>query len=230
MAFSMRVLKNVRPGLIRPWPYFCCMIWANTHKEELGLSFPPQKNRTALRWYCVLLLVVIAVLPSLSQAAGFDIESQTCRSTADTFVLDADINFDFSDKALEALQNGVPLTLEIHLRVRRDNAWVWEKDLTNSRLRYQISFLPLASVYQVIDLQNNTMESFVTRKVAISALGDIQGMPVIKHSQMEKGEIYLVGLRTSLDIDALPLPLRPMAYLSPSWNLSSKWRSCRIRR
>ncbi|MEJ2528926.1 MAG: DUF4390 domain-containing protein, partial [Gammaproteobacteria bacterium] len=68
------------------------------------------------------------------------------------------------------------------------------------------------------------------RDVAIAALGDIQGMPVIKHSQLEKGKIYRVGLRASLDIDALPLPLRPMAYLSPSWNLSSEWRSCRIRR
>jgi Domain of unknown function (DUF4390) len=205
------------------------MIWANKHKEELGLSFSPQNNCSVSRWFRVLLLLMV-VLPGFSQAADFEIRSQTCRSTADAFVLDANIDFGFSDKALEALQNGVPLTLEIHLQVRRDGAWVWERDLADSRLRYQIRFHPLASVYQVIDMQNNSMQSFVTRDVAISALGDIQGMPVIMHSQMDKGKIYRVGLRTTLDIDALPLPLRPMAYLSPSWNLSSEWRSCRIRR
>ena len=205
------------------------MIWTNKHKEELGLSFPPHKKCTLLPWYWTWLLV-LTLLPGLALASDFKIKSQTCRSTADAFVLDANIDFAFSGKALDALQNGVPLTLDIHLQVRRDGAWVWEKDLTDSRLRYQIRFHPLASVYQVVDMQNNSTQSFVTRDVAIAALGDIQGMPVIKHSQLEKGKIYRVGLRAALDIDALPLPLRPMAYLSPSWNLSSEWRSCRIRR
>ncbi|MEJ2528730.1 MAG: DUF4390 domain-containing protein, partial [Gammaproteobacteria bacterium] len=82
------------------------------------------------------------LLPGLALASDFKIKSQTCRSTADAFVLDANIDFAFSGKALDALQNGVPLTLEIHLQVRRDGAWVWEKDLTDSRLRYQIRVHP----------------------------------------------------------------------------------------
>lgn len=172
----------------------------------------------------------VAALPALSQASDFKISNQTCRSQDNAFVLDADIDFDFSDKAIEALLNGVPLTLEIHLQVRRKGAWLWEKDLLDSRIRYQIRYHPLASVYQVIDLQNNAQQSFVTREVAISSLGDIRGLPVILHSQLEKGKIYKIGLRATLDVDSLPLPLRTMAYLSPDWNLSSKWHSCRVRR
>ncbi|MGD9299645.1 MAG: DUF4390 domain-containing protein, partial [Thiohalocapsa sp.] len=34
---------------------------------------------------------------------------------------------------------------------------------------------------------------------------------------------YEVQIRVSLDIEELPLPLRPMAYLYPSWKQSSKW-------
>jgi hypothetical protein len=98
------------------------------------------------------------------------------------------------------------------------------------RLRYQISYQALASVYQVWDLQNNTKENFVTREIAFNALGEISAMHVVRHGQMDKGEIYSVGLKTSLDLDALPLPMRPLAYLSPSWNQSSEWRTCRIRR
>ena len=192
------------------------------------MPFSLQQNHGALARYWLLLFVLS--LPLVSQAADFKILNQTCRSTADAFVLDANIDFGFSDKALEALQNGVPLTLELHLQVRRDGAWLWEKDLMDTRLRYQISYHPLASVYQVLNLQTNTQESFVTREVAINALGDILALPVIRHEQMEKGKIYRVGLKATLDIDALPLPLRPMAYLSPSWNQSSEWHSCRIRR
>ncbi len=166
----------------------------------------------------------------MSQAADFKILNQTCRSTEDTFVLDANIDFNFSDKVIEALQNGVPITLELHLQVRKKGAWLWEKDLLDTRLRYQIRYHALASVYQVVDIQTNVQESFVTREIAITALGDILGMSVVKHEQMEKGKIYNVSLKASLDVDALPLPLRPIAYLSPAWNQSSEWRTCRIRR
>ncbi len=178
--------------------------------------------------YWVLLFVLW--FPVLSLAADYKILNQTCRSTEDAFVLDANIDFDFSDKVIEALQHGVPITLELHMQVRKQGAWLWEKDLAETRLRYQISYHALASVYQVLDLQTNTKENFVTREIAVNALGEINSMPVVRHDQMEKGKIYLVGLKTSLDLDALPLPMRPLAYLSPSWNQSSEWRTCRIRR
>jgi len=165
-----------------------------------------------------------------SLAADFKILNQACRSTDDSFVMDANIDFNFSDKVTEALQNGVPITLELHLQVRKQGAWLWEKDLKDSRMRYQIRYHALASVYQVVDLQSNTQESFVTREVAITALGDILDMPVVRHDLMDKGKIYRVGLKASLDVDSLPLPLRPVAYLSPSWNQSSEWHTCRIRR
>ncbi|MCP4128253.1 MAG: DUF4390 domain-containing protein [Gammaproteobacteria bacterium] len=183
-----------------------------------------------LRLGHLCLLAWLLLLPVLSPAAEFQITNHTCRSEGDTFVLDASIEFDFSDKAIEALQNGVPLTLEVHLQVRRKGAWVWERDVLDSRRRYQIRYHALASVYQVIDLQSGTRQSFVTREVAFSALGDILGLPVIKHHQLEKGKIYNIELKAALDLDSLPLPLRPHAYLSPAWNLSSEWSSCQIRR
>jgi hypothetical protein len=176
------------------------------------------------------MLMFALMWPVLSQADDYKILNQTCRSTEDAFVVDANIDFDFSDKVIEALNHGVPITLELHLQVRKQGAWLWEKDLADTRLRYQIRYHALASVYQIVDLQTNTQENYVTREIAVNALGEIHAMPVIRHEQMEKGKIYQVGLKTSLDLDALPLPMRPLAYLSPSWNQSSEWRTCRIRR
>jgi len=188
------------------------------------------KQFSYLRLGYLWLLALLLLTPALSQAAEFQITNQNCRALDEAFVMDASIDFDFSNKALEALQNGVPLTLEIHLQVRRKGAWLWEKDLLDYKMRYQIRYHALASVYQVIDLQSSTKQSFVTREVAISALGDIQGLPVIGRSRLDKGKTYNIELRASLDVDSLPLPLRPMAYISPDWNLSSEWSSCQIRR
>ena len=34
---------------------------------------------------------------------------------------------------------------------------------------------------------------------------------------------YVVAIKVSFDRDALPLPLRPLAYINPQWYLSSEW-------
>jgi hypothetical protein len=168
------------------------------------------------------------VRPSTLQAAEFKIARMQGNLVEGTYVLDAAIEYEFSAKALEALENGVPLTLEIHVQLRRKGAWVWEDDMLDSHLRFQLRYHALASLYQLLDLQSGEEQSFATRDAAIAALGDIQSLPIITRNLLETGEVYELQLRTFLDIDALPLPLRPMAYISPSWNLSSKTKTWRI--
>ncbi len=176
----------------------------------------------------ILLLVFLVIQPALAGAEDFAISAQECRLVGEFYVLDANIDFSFSEKSLEALQNGVPLTMEVHVQVRRDGAWIWEDDLLDSRLRFQIRYHALASVYQVVDLQSKGQQGFVGLGSAVSALGDIHGLPIIDRVELEPGEVYNIQIKAALDIDALPLPLRPLAYVSPSWNQSSDWHSCQI--
>lgn len=140
------------------------------------------------------------------------------------YLLNADIDYRFSDEALEALANGVPLTLEVRLQVRRKGAWIWEQDVLDVRLRYQLRYQALAEIYQVTDLQSGGQQSFVTRQSALSALGQIRKFPVLEQTHLKAGVEYEVALETVLDIEALPLPLRPMAYLTPAWKLTSEWK------
>ena len=41
---------------------------------------------------------------------------------------------------------------------------------------------------------------------------------------------YSVDLRVGLDIEALPTPLRPVAYTSLSWRLNSGWTTWGVAR
>lgn len=145
------------------------------------------------------------------------------------YLASAEIEYRFSRKAFEALQNGVPLTFEIHLQLRRSSAWIWEADLAEVKLRYQIRYHALAGLYQVIDLQSGNQQNFVTRAAALTALGRLSDVKVIEQGKLEAGEDYTLALRSTLDIEALPMPLRPMAYLSPDWSLSSGWSLWHLR-
>ena len=96
------------------------------------------------------------------------------------------------------------------------------------RLRYEIRYLALASLYQVTDLQTNAWQSFVTSQSAMSALGTIERLPLIDRASLDSGARYILSVKSFLDIEALPLPMRPTAYLTPAWHLSSQRRIWRL--
>lgn len=169
-------------------------------------------------------LLLALVLPAHGFAADFHVSRGAIRLVGETFVLDAHIEYKFSETALEALGNGVPLTLDVHVQIQRDDAWLWEQRPLDRHLRFMIRYLSLAQLYQVVNIDTGSQQNFVTREAAITALGEVLSVSLVERSSLQAGEKYVIKVKAVLDIEALPLPLRPLAYLSPSWNLSSKWR------
>jgi hypothetical protein len=178
--------------------------------------------RSSRRLLAVAAALLIGVVPPVS-ARDFDVEQVTTRLEDGTYAMDARIRYDFSDRALEALENGVPLTVDVHIQVRPEDDWIWTKSLTDRRLRYRIQYKPLSERYLVARLPGDQGRSYVTRDAALAALGELKDVTLVSTEQMEPETPYEVHLRVALDIEELPLPLRPMAYLYPSWKQSSKW-------
>ncbi|UHD15409.1 DUF4390 domain-containing protein [Thiocapsa bogorovii] len=168
----------------------------------------------------VLLLVSVAAGAAKD---GLRVEQVETRLVDDTYFMNAMLDYRFSPEALEALENGVPLTILVQIQVRRVGAWLWEDSRVDMQLRYAIRYKPLSERYEVYRLPGNEGRSFVSRDAAIRALGEITDLSLIGASSLDADTDYEVHIRTSLDIEELPLPLRPMAYLKPSWKLSSGW-------
>ncbi len=174
----------------------------------------------------VLVLMPMLLLGMLAPAAakdGLRVERVETRLVEGAFVMDALLDYRFSAEALEALENGVPLTILVQIQVRRVDAWLWEDSKSDLQLRYAIRYKPLSERYEVYRLPGTEGRSFVSRDAAIRALGEITGLSLIGAANLDPDTEYEVQIRASLDIEELPLPLRPMAYLKPSWKLSSGW-------
>lgn len=142
-------------------------------------------------------------------------------------LLDAEIAYDLNDTVSEALENGVPLTFETHVQMRRAKAWIWEKDVVDHRLRTVLRYRPLSGLYELRNLQGDEGLSFATREAALRAMGRIVGMPIIERDRLDLNRDYLVLVDVKLDIEALPLPMRPLAYVQRDWSISSdpwEWR------
>lgn len=179
------------------------------------------------------LTTTIAVILSLCLPAGPLADGVEFRRIALTLsedgriLLDAEIGYELNETVAEALENGVPLTFETHVQMRRAEAWVWESDVVEHRLRTVLLYRPLSGMYELRNLRGDEHLSFATRDAALRTLGNIVGMPVIERARLDLDQDYLVQIDVQLDIEALPLPMRPMAYLRRDWWISSErweWR------
>jgi hypothetical protein len=168
-------------------------------------------------------LALLCLLAGSALGGDFRIKDVHTRLDDGTYLLDANVVFDFSEQALEALGNGVPLTILVHIQVRRTAAWIWEDSAVDLQLRYAIRYKPLSERYEVYRLPGREGHSFVGRDAAIAALGEIRDLHLVDAGRLVAGDPYEVQIRVELDVEALPLPLRPMAYMRPAWKLGSPW-------
>lgn len=172
---------------------------------------------------------MLGLLLALTSAAAradddFSVIDLRTRSDDGRVLLSAEVDYRFSERALEALENGVPLTIEVHIQVREAGSWIWDQSLVDQRLRYRIRYKPLSERYLVSRLPaEQGGRTFVTRQAAVAALGELKDLHLINEQRLDPDRDYEVHLRASLDIEELPLPLRPMAYLRSGWKQSTGW-------
>ncbi len=140
--------------------------------------------------------------------------------------LDARIQYRFSEESLEALRSGVAITIVVGIDVERRRQYLWNETVASLRQRYQLSHHALSARYILTNLNTGISTSYATYEGAVDSLGRLDAFPLIDAELLDPEQDYLVELKTYLDIEALPAPLRPVAYFSSAWRLSSDAFTC----
>ena len=138
-------------------------------------------------------------------------------------VLSGDIRFNFSRAALEALDNGLPLTLITEVELAIPNEWIWDHTVWKKLFVHEIQYHALSQQYLVKGIQAGFPRAYLTRSSALQALGKIENLEIRELAGLHRDKSYVIRVRTGLDSEALPVPLRPLTYLSDSWRLQGDW-------
>lgn len=161
---------------------------------------------------------------SLPKETVLQIKDVEVRLVDDNYVLLAGIDYQLGFKVHEALQSGVPLFWNISIKVWQHHRFFWDQTIIDKTVRYRIQYHALLNMYRIRNEQDGKMENFSTLVSALDAMSLSYGLNLIDQSELQKEERYFVGLKVFLDRDALPLPLRPMAYINPQWYSTSDWK------
>ncbi len=178
-----------------------------------------------LGWFLVLLALWVGGV----HAAGIRYKAVSIAEEDGKVVAYLLEEYDLTPTMREALESGVPLTFTTRAVLETDGAWFWESPLAERVVRRTLRYHPLAGSYEVHDSLTGRSRFFATPEAALVALGEIKGWVLVSADRLRPGRSYRITIESRHDIGALPLPLRPKAYLSPGWHLSSKVYEWRLR-
>lgn len=191
-------------------------------------AWPPRaKPQSALhsRAMRLGLTILILCLPQTGQTADFTVRSVATELKENVYLLNARVDYTFSEEAQRALQSGIPLIILMDLEVERLRSWWWNKEVAKLQQGYLLIYHALTKKYIVNNLNSGAQHNHISFTAALQTLGRINALPLIDRGLIEDDSRYQVNLRVYLDIESLPAPMRPLAYLSSDWRLSSDWYS-----
>jgi hypothetical protein len=183
--------------------------------------------KTPLPWhYFTLLLFGLLLSMSCTANESFNVRAASTQLVEGIYRLYAQIDYPLNEDVQKAIESGIPLIVNQEIELLRLRRWLWPKAIKHITIRYQLRYHALSEQFVLIYLsQEGRQRAYLDLTVAIKHLGTIKGYPLIAQKELEPGQRYRVRLRTRLSIEDLPVPMRPLAYLSPQWHLDSSWFS-----
>ncbi len=186
-----------------------------------------QTSRTARRPSALAALLCAALLSSSLAYADFKIVDIRTHFSSNALVVNGVLDLGLTPKVEEALSKGIELPVIIELRLYRKRTVLWDQRLTTWTLRRVLRYHALSGQY-LLDT-GAAQESFLSLGEALKNLGIISELRLpLPDTIISAEDEYSVKLRAHLDIEALPAPLRPVAYTTPSWHLNSGWSAWNV--
>jgi hypothetical protein len=185
---------------------------------------------------CPQYLLPAALMLLLSVAAGavepeetVEVLSVSSNVYDGWHVLDASIRFEFDQELLDALEHGVQLDIDVLVEIKRRRKWLWDPVVSSHRLGFTLQHHPLTGAYVVSEPVARTRREFPDAREALNFLGTIRNYHLLNAELLDPAEHYDGYLMARLNLDALPAPLQPAAYVSRKWRVESDWLKWELR-
>lgn len=159
--------------------------------------------------------------------AGFSIRDVHSAIADGGLKLDATLDLHFDDAVVEALDKGIPLEIVIDVRLLKHRSVWWDSTLDRWEMRPRIQYHALSGRYVVTAAPgHDEAENFDTLNEALAYVGTLKNLLLPVSEKLKPADDYRLVLTAELNLESLPAPLQPLAYVSRKWRLwgSKKWK------
>lgn len=179
--------------------------------------------RSMLAIAALVVAGVVFAQDPVEREGYFEVRSASTELVNGVHMLDARLQLVLSSEALNALNSGVPLTIELQMQVIRKRRLYLDSMDAELAVRFELEYRPLSQRYIVRSLNSGDQDSFATLYSALNNLGRIQRLPVIDESLLIPGKEYRARVRALLATEQYSAPLRLLFFWRNEWQLKSEW-------
>ena len=198
------------------------------------MSLPRAQEEGIGGRFCALPVLLVLLVcqvwqPARAQEGGsVAVRSADSRLVDGVYRADARVQYVLSDEALDALDSGIPINVELQFQVIQERRF-WLDDITAElAVNYQLLYNALSRRYVVRNLNTGEQDSFATLYSALNNLGRVIELPVIDAALLRDDRDYRIRMRAVVDVKDYPAALRLIAFWREDWRIVSDWYEWRL--
>ena len=176
--------------------------------------------------FSVLAIALYIVFMHSAFAAGsgrFEIINADFRIDEGLWVADARSDLELSGEALQAIENGVALTIQYQFTVTRLRKFWTDKVIAERIQNIQLQYHSLSRRYVVHNLNTDEQISYATLFSALRQIGQIRDFSIMAAAEIDLDEHHYISMRVVLNRENLPGPLQVLIFWRGDFSLESEW-------
>lgn len=172
-------------------------------------------------------LLLLALPAQFTRAAPLDgvleVRSAYINYENGVFTLHARIQYPMNEEIRGALLDGVTLSFDLEVAIKRHRRFWFDADVIDLALRRELSYHAVSDRYVVLDETGAEQQNFPTFEEALAYIGTVDGWPVIVEPQLSPERDYEISVRAGVRRGRMPDALRSLIFWSESWHRTSEW-------
>jgi hypothetical protein len=180
------------------------------------------------RVLCAALLGVVQTA-AFADDGLFEVTRAETRQLEGAWLLDGRIDLELSSEAIDALESGVMLTIQMQFELYRQRSF-WIDDMAGTTTRdFELKYMALNQRYLVRNITTGDQQDYATLFSALRNMGRIRDWSVVPSGSVQNDSKYNCSLRAVLNQDRLPGPLQLLAFWRGDFSHESDWFRWKLR-
>jgi hypothetical protein len=175
----------------------------------------------------MLAALLTAVLVQPLRADGlegrFEIRSADLELRDGVYHLNARLDLPISDAVRRGLTEGVPLSLELDLDIKRVRQLLPNSSVAELTQRYHLQYNAVSARYILRNDNSGQQQSLGTIDEAIEHLSEVHSLPALDKALIARDRRYEANVRAKIDFGSVPFTMRLLMFWVSDWHRECDW-------
>jgi hypothetical protein len=174
---------------------------------------------------CVLIITAVWVQPVRADGleGRFEVRSADLELRDGVYHLNARLDLPISDAVRRGLTEGVPLSLELDLVIKRVRQLLPNSSVAELTQRYHLQYNGVSARYILRNDNSGQQESLGTIDEAIEHLSEVHSLPALDKALIARDRRYEANVRAKIDFGTVPFTMRLLMFWVSDWHRECDW-------